>query len=150
MNEKPVDGETIILSAPGVHITPVRAVIGDQLFAVANITSVTVVKQAAGTTVPISCGLLGGIMLAVGALGIFTLLMPSARADANAALLGLSCTGGGAILLLISWYIYRTGKPRYVLVLRAGGGESQVYSSTNRVGIDAIAKALNDAIMARG
>jgi hypothetical protein len=147
---KPPSDEHVILSLPGVHITPVRAVIGDQLFAVANITSVTVVKQNPSTTIPITVALFGLIIGFCGIVGFLPMLEPGARANAQTALQSMSCTIAGAVLLMIGWYAHRTGKSKYVLVLRAGGGEAQVYSSADKAIIEAITRALNDAIMARG
>jgi hypothetical protein len=87
---------------------------------------------------------------------------PVAPASVASAILGLSMLGseapfGGALLILVgvgmgygSWQTLRSVKPTYVLQIVTTAGQAQVVSTADRETVEAIERAVNAAIVARG
>ena len=119
--------ETVFISTGDVLISNSRAVFGQQTFALANITSVgyeveTLAANDNGRGCLLGCGLV--LLLAYGL---------------------------GIILIIIALTINSTPKKIFhKVMLHTAGGELTAYKSEDRMLVDQIIQAINNAIIARG
>lgn len=131
----------------GVRITSARAILGNNTYSMANISSVGLGAIPANRTPATVATLCGLVMMFVA----IWLAWDSVRDSlAVAALLGALFGLPGLLMLL--WGVRATGtaKPTYVVCLRAAGGETNALLSQNKGYIDSIIQAINEAIVKRG
>jgi membrane-bound ClpP family serine protease len=116
----------------GVTVTTARIVTPKKTYALANVSSVSLKSRHPHSTAGLLLILLGLIVLVVGA---------SMGSTGGGLLFGGALFVLGIILLCIQ---------EFVVVLRAAGGESDAYESTNRQFAHGITQAIEQAIVARG
>nr|HET6902852.1 DUF6232 family protein [Ktedonobacteraceae bacterium] len=121
--------EMPILTVGEVTVTKTRAVFGGKTYAMTNISSVTIAKKKINIVLVVIVGLIG-----LGCLGALA-------SSPIAGLIGL---------IIVAGLIYLLVKPSYGVLITSAGGESQAYTSSNRVLIERIVSAVNEAIINRG
>jgi hypothetical protein len=116
-----------------VAVTNSRFMVGNQTFAMSNITSVQTLKQDPKRFWPTVVIILGGLY----ALGTLS------AANPGGVVVGLLIAGAG-----VAWWLKM--KPMFHVMLRTSGGENKALSSEQREYVEKVVRALNEAIVARG
>ena len=140
--------ETTYYSDRGVRITNARAIFGPKTYALANISSVQM------GVIPAKRAM--AILVALGGLCVTTCMGLSALG----ALLNRDSAGVGAFISIATLlpalvmaggiYFAVTAKPTYTVRLAATSGEAQAMASTDKVFVQGLVDALNEAIVHRG
>lgn len=122
--------EPTLLNEDAIQVTRRQLKVGDQTYALRDITSVTIASKA----VP-RAALVAAVFLAVVAISI------------GQALASLTCLVVGFVMLvalgLVAWLRSRT----YILVIGTSNGDTPVYTSRNRQLIDRIAQAIDAVVV---
>jgi hypothetical protein len=121
--------ETVFHTDGAVNITNARAVLGGKTYAMSNISSVTMVKKKVN-------------IVLVAILGIIAL--------ASLGMLGSSPITTILVIAVCAGLIYLLVRPAYGVVLGSASGESEALVSRDRVYIEKIVNAMNEAIIHRG
>ena len=130
-----VSKEKEYYSDGNTRITNSRAIFGSTTYAMSNITSVSK-KQ-----IPPSSGA-GIFFMAIGMLlGIIGL-------SSLPKISGLLVTGGA--LLVLGAILVQSAKSTYIVMIASSSGESKALESKNKVLVEKIVEALNEAIVDRG
>ena len=139
--------ETVTYQDDRVVVTNTRVVIDSKTFAMANVTSVE------ATTVPpntsLSCFVVFvGILMALGGTlpGLF-LWQESSRLAIAILVIGLLAGGG---VFLGGVYMAFKAKPSYAISMVTAAGEIKALVSKDKAHIEAIVRAINEAIIRRG
>ena len=111
-----------------VSVTNSRFMVGSQTFAMSNITSVKASRQVPKRLWPTLLVVIG-VLLAI----------------AESANVGIGIVIGG---VGVAWLLVQ--KTMYHVMLTTAGGETSALSSKQRVYIEKVVQALNEAIVARG
>lgn len=116
----------------GVTVTTARIITPQKTYALANVSSVTLNSRHPHSTAGLFLILLGLLVLVVGA--------------------SMGSTGGGLLLggALFVLGIILVCSQKFVVVVRAAGGEYDTYASTNREFTRQVTQAIEQAIVARG
>lgn len=140
--------EEILFQTDQITVTKTRAVIGTQTFAIANVTSVNVVKGSDDSMAPVGCLLIGILAILVGlAFGVTAFMRERTVSSLGN---GVAILAVGAALFFAGWRMNKDVKVNWVLSLRTAGSEIRVLSSTNKELIAKAADAVSKAIVARG
>jgi hypothetical protein len=117
--------EQKFMDEKGVTVTNARVIVPGQTFAMSGVTSVKVAQEKPKRTGPV-------ILIVLGIFLCFGYLI------------------GGIILLSIgvAWFIMQ--KTQYYVGLQTSSGEAKAFISTDRMWIEKIVNAINEAIIARG
>ena len=122
--------ETTYLNAPAATVTSTRITIGNQTFATRNVGSVAV-EEVAKPKWPIPIGIVGAAMAVSALSGRFS----------TVTIIGMVMIGGAAMALF--------SPKKLRLKLNAGGGEIMALETTDRGAIEALHRAIVNAIAAR-
>lgn len=125
--------ETTFYSENAVQVTSSRVVMPGATYALRNISSVRTLEFKPSHTLDIALIIIGVIILLIGA---------SAK-SAGAVLFGLVLAGAGVALFV-------TKKPEYVVKLGTNAGEQDGFRSKDKLSIDKIVNAINEAIISKG
>lgn len=140
--------EEILFQTDQITVTKTRAIIGTQTFAIANVTSVNVVKGSDDSMAPVGCLLIGILAILVGlAFGVTAFMRERTVSSLGN---GVAILAVGAALFFAGWRMNKDVKVNWVLSLRTAGSEIRVLSSTNKELIAKAADAVSKAIVARG
>jgi hypothetical protein len=148
--------EATLYQSPSVQVTTARLIIGPKTYAMANITSVTIVQEAPDTSGPIwlSVGGLGAVVLACcpGALALGLFSGPSEDYGTGAICILTAAGMGLAGLLALTGAIAlgRSLKPTFLVRIGSASGEVSVLADKNRELVECIVRAINEAIVRRG
>jgi len=149
--------ETTFYQSDNILITNTRAVLRDDTYAMANITSVRARVKPPNRTMGLVVSAMGGLMTTCcgcSALGVIPMF-----AEGGNEFLGTGLAGGGAILagaifgLLVlagGIALIVNAKPTHVVVIGTAGGEVDALGSIDQDYIDTIVSAMNEAIIHRG
>jgi fucose permease len=127
--------EIAVYQDENIHVTNLRAMLQGKTYAMANVTSVSMFRQA-GNTAP-------GVVAAV--IGGFMLLGAAADSELRGCFLVF-----GLIILVIGIAILASTKDTYWVRIGSASGETNALSSTNRDYIQRVVNAMNEAIVRRG
>lgn len=133
--------ETTYFSEKNVKITSTRAIIFDQTYSMANITSVSTKELHPNQSFGIILMLVGMLFSLCGLPGLFNLTEGSS--------ILLTFFVGGVIALVFGIYLIATSK-RYAVRLGSASGETNALISKDQDYIQNIVDALNQAIIERG
>lgn len=117
----------------GIKVTQARFIVPGQTYAMSGVTSVATRKITPSKTWP--------IILTV--VGFFVMIGGFSAKSVGAGIVGLLILAGG-----IAWLLLQ--KPTYWVALHSASGEARALGDKNEAHIEAVIKALNDAIVARG
>ena len=116
--------EKNLYSGSNVTVTSARFIAGSKTYSLRNISSVDIGK------IPPKRGL-SSLLILVGLVMVF--------------IEGLRIYG--LIILAIGIFVYSRANPKYTVRINSNSGEADGYISSNKSEIEAIVKALNDAII---
>lgn len=117
-----------------IIITGTQAALGDEIFTIAYITSVSARVEPVNYT--------PGIIL-------FLLGLASTLCSFTTDEISIACVGFGILVLIVSILIFVTTKPKHILLIRGIAGEKIALQSIDKDYIDRISLALNDALHGR-
>jgi len=127
--------ETVYFQESGVTVTNARAILGNETYVVANITSVSAFETGPNRAIPLIIALVGLIIglcsFSIGfrfSLGVIV----------------------GILIIAVAGYVFFTAKPSYVVRIKSASGEADAYMSKDKTLVERIATALNTAIVRRG
>lgn len=127
--------EIAVYQDENIHVTNLRAMLQGKTYAMANVTSVSMFRQAGNTTPGVVAAVIGGFML----LGAVT----------DSELRGCFLVFG-LLILVIGIAILASTKDTYWVRIGSASGETNALSSTNRDYIQRVVNAMNEAIVRRG
>jgi ABC-type uncharacterized transport system permease subunit len=119
----------------GVRVTNTRLIVGNTTFAMASITSVSRMVEEPNRAGPIVTGLVGLVVLVIGAAQTPTSV-------------GVIAFGVVVIAAAVAWWILQ--KTLYGVRVASSSGESRFISSNDGKRVDSIVQAVNDAVISRG
>jgi hypothetical protein len=149
--------ETTFYQSDNILITNTRAVLRNDTYAMANITSVRARVKPPNRVIGIVVSAVGGLMTTCcgcSALGVIPML-----AEGGDEFIGTGLAGGGAILAgaIFGLLVLAGGialiimaKPTYVVVIGTAGREVDAIPSRDQDYIATIVSAMNEAIIHRG
>jgi hypothetical protein len=126
--------ETTILEDGDVKITNLRAIMGTKTYAMANVTSVNLIKKEPSNA-PIWWAIVGGLLFLWG--------LTDFDVFGNCLLVGLILAGLGV-------YFAKNSKPTYMAKIGSASGETKLVGSSDKEQIQRIVDAVNEAIIRRG
>ena len=133
--------EQVFYDCDGVRVTSARFQVGAQTYAMSAVNSVAFQVREAEKGGPVGLAILGGLMLAiVVSLGVAT--------DFTA-MKGFFAFSG-LVMLVAGILTARSAKPTYIVSLTTASGQVQALSSEDRDYVEAVVRALNDAVVSRG
>ena len=124
-----------------VRVTNARAILGSTSYAIANITSVAIVKSPVNYTVSIILGVIGLVIGSCGGLWALGGLLAGEN-TLSSVLIGGAIGFVGILIVLGGVGLASNSKPTYVLKIRSASGEANVLSSKNQEYIQNIVSAL--------
>lgn len=140
-NPPDFQGEASFFNQGAIAVTKTRFVVGDQTFAIAGVTSVSIAEIPPGFPLgAILCFSIGGLFLFAG----FSSTVGREFSLASVTFLL------GAIPIAIGVTGVRSRRSVFRVVLTTAGGEVNAYSSFDRGFVENVLRALNAAIVARG
>lgn len=120
--------EKTFFNKGNVMVSNSRFVVGGQTYAMSNVTSVKSGEIPGSQTIPILIALSAVLFLGLGTAGmIFSL-----------------------VILAIAFYARSKVEPTYTVILNTSAGENKALSSPDEGYVNAIIRALNEAIVSRG
>ena len=117
-----------------VLVTSARVAFGQKTYALANISSVSMVSESPSVT-PVFVLVLVGLIIGLCA------------ASMDALVVGLAL---GGLFIGLGIVCALTGKTKYTVRVSSASGEANAAASTNKDGVQAIVDAINEAIVQRG
>lgn len=129
--------EHIFLNEEDYKITNTRFIVEGDIFVIGQITSIKLGEEE--KEVPVSSLAIGGVLLLLGA------YLKIVRVEFSSVLIGLGC-----IFLLIAFFRWLFRKQELKVIIGFSSGEYKVVTETDRLLLERVAKALNDAIIFRG
>ena len=129
-----------------ITITPTLAIFGGATYPIKHISSVSARVNNPGRAIPFSLIAVGVTMLAL------TVLMGLAALfyEDSSGLFGIgSCGALGFWIFLTGIVVWYSGKTSYEIRISHTGGEVRVFTSVDRVLIQSIVHAINQAIVQR-
>jgi len=149
--------ETTFYQSDNILITNTRAVLRNDTYAMANITSVKARVKPPNRVIGIVVSVVGGLMTTCcgcSALGVIPMLT-----EGGDEFIGTGLAGGGAILAgaIFGLLVLAGGialiimaKPTYVVAIGTAGGEVDALGSRDQDYVATIVSAMNEAIIHRG
>ncbi len=120
--------EQFFYNSDYVAVTNTRFILPSQTFAMANISSVKMIRKERSLSKPLALGFIG-----------------------IALIIGETVEMGSLVLLLAAiWLCFLIFKSKYIVVLNTAGGENKAYVSKDKEEIREIVSGLNKAIISRG
>lgn len=120
--------EKTFFNKGSVMVTNARFVVGDQTYAMSNVTSVKSGEIPGSQTIPMLIALSAVLFFGLGTVGIIFAIV----------ILGIALYAGSKV------------KPTYTVILNTSAGENKALSSPDEGYVRSIIRALNDAIVSRG
>jgi len=136
-----------IYKSVGVRVTNLRVILGERIYAVANIASVGMSEERPNRTLPLLLFGVGTVSLVWFARSIWNapdnLAAPDLTMNYLALLLGVLGLAGGFL-------VGRSQKARYLVHIGDASGESDALSSDDKAQIEEVVRALREAIIEQG
>jgi len=129
----PAPAERVFIETADVLVTSTRVQIGGKTYALANLTSVTMIAISPGR-----CGL-----LMVAGLGVFVMAIGVSSHLDTAMLFGF-------IVLAVAVILMAVAKTKYTVQIKSASAETNALWAYNRAYIGKIVEAIKEAIIARG
>ena len=134
-----------------VYVTNARAIIYNQTYAMAQVSSVAGVKVDPDQTWPIILIVMGLIGLLIGLVVAFVAVGSTSTGDTSGVWTCAICSGVVSLAMLgLGMLLFVLKKTTFVVRLRTSGGEVDAFSTTDEAYANGVLDAINNAIVGRG